>query len=244
MCGPCVIERAGLCRDFAIRSCTPRRARIEVPCDELRVLRRQCRALRKQPAQSARRPAELSRHHVEVLKGSVLQNMIEQTLHIAVGVAVVRTDPVGQRDGLVPYFRCRPREKRRHNDGAHAKSDFRGATLAFESKHANALRVDESGRARLPAELTHVAYSPAVAAVENEIDARIRRCGARRRVLVEGSRQRPRRPDERRVIGVCDCHGSTLCGAWLEVPGECRECPGSSPAAQTDKDGYAQCVRT
>src|SRR5687768_4693827 len=78
-----------------------RRARIEVPSDELRVLRRQSGAFRKQAAQSRRRPSELCRHHVEVLEGSALQGTIEESLHIAPGDAGVPAEVVRECHGLV-----------------------------------------------------------------------------------------------------------------------------------------------
>ena len=239
-----MIDKAGLWHDLTIRLCAQRRTPIEVQPDELRILRRQLRALREQAVQSGRRPAELIRHHVELFNGSVPQSMTKQILHIMSGAIGARADRIGECDGLVPYFHRWSREERRHNDGAHAKPGDQGAGLTFESERANGIRVDESGRPRSPAESTCVPRAPTVTSVENTFDMRIRRCDGRQRALVWKIGQRPHRPDERRVIGECDCHVSTLCGAWLEVPGESRECPGCSPGAQKDKAGDAQCIRT
>jgi len=208
--------------------------------DKLRILRRQLRALREQAAQSGLRPAELIRHHVEVLKGSDLQSVTKQTLHIMVGAIGARADRIGKRDGLVPYFHGRPRKERRHDDGAHAKSDDQGARLTFESKRADGIRIDERGRPRAPAEFACVPSAPTVAPVENTFDMRVRRCDGRQHAFVWRIGQRPHRHDERRVIEECDCHVSTLGGACLEVPGRCREFHGSSPGKQAEKARDAQ----
>jgi hypothetical protein len=240
MCERCVIDKAGLWHDLTIRSCAQRRTPIEMQPDELRILRRQLRALREQAAQSGRRPAELIRHHVEVFKGSVLQSMTKQTLHFMVRAIGARADRIGERDGLVPYFHRRPREERRHHDGAHAKSDDQGARLTFESKRANGIRIDVSGRPRSPAEFTCVPRAPTVTPVENTFDMRIRCCDGRQRALGWKIGQRPHGHNERRVIEKCDCHISTLGGDCLEVPGGRRDSPGSSPGKQAEKARDAQ----